>query len=425
MCGEGIYTYMRWTWALVTWAFHGPWTSYLFVSAALLHTLFLRFILEENIMASDLLAAHGTMGQRARVHKFLQDGDQAVTRKTPEVLKCNYGPEVDLVYSKYAIRFPELVENGSSSRRSQPDNDLLQAGDTSLRLNEAKTKIIIGASGAIPALINLLENERTRGKKDAATTLFNLRDSDNLACISKLCTVIPLMELAKNGSERAQRKAKSLLEHLQRAQQVQHLHQNSVTLVHGLMRDLRGIAMATTCRRTYGLLFDWLYLYHMPILLKGISHWADTPMVNHVMSQWKSMFMESYELSFDPRPDIRHNSLHLINGVGEFLIGNNGLKCLCPLRKQLSYFSFVYLQKNRFLNWQHQLCKNPKPNPDIKPLFVDHSCGQSQPNGARATSLINNPLMGVVPKLPTGFPPLGAHGTFQATPTTLRSSLVG
>ncbi|GJZ17326.1 hypothetical protein Tco_0553449 [Tanacetum coccineum] len=29
MCGEGIYTYMRWTWTLVTWAFHGPWTSYL------------------------------------------------------------------------------------------------------------------------------------------------------------------------------------------------------------------------------------------------------------------------------------------------------------------------------------------------------------------------------------------------------------
>ncbi|GKF16905.1 hypothetical protein Tco_0061823 [Tanacetum coccineum] len=26
MCGEGIYTYIRWTWALVTWAFHGPWT---------------------------------------------------------------------------------------------------------------------------------------------------------------------------------------------------------------------------------------------------------------------------------------------------------------------------------------------------------------------------------------------------------------
>lgn len=59
------------------------------------------------------------------------------------------------------------------------------------------------------------------------------------------------------------------------------------------------------------------------------------------------------------------------------------------------------------LNWQHQLCKNPRPNPDIKTLFVDHSCGQ--PNGARAPSPANNPLLGSVPK-PGGFPPLGAHG---------------
>ncbi|CAA0819772.1 Protein TOPLESS, partial [Striga hermonthica] len=27
------------------------------------------------------------------------------------------------------------------------------------------------------------------------------------------------------------------------------------------------------------------------------------------------------------------------------------------------------------LNWQHQLCKTPRPNPDIKTFFVDHSCG--------------------------------------------------
>jgi hypothetical protein len=59
------------------------------------------------------------------------------------------------------------------------------------------------------------------------------------------------------------------------------------------------------------------------------------------------------------------------------------------------------------LNWQHQLCKNPRPNPDIKTLFVDHSCGQ--PNGARAPSPANNPLLGSMPK-PGGFPPLGAHG---------------
>ena len=71
----------------------------------------------------------------------------------------------------------------------------------------------------------------------------------------------------------------------------------------GLMRDLRGIAMATNrlvlvlflsfklrkaiktdlfvflSRRTYGLLFDWLYPIHMPLLLKGVSHWTDSPEV--------------------------------------------------------------------------------------------------------------------------------------------------
>ncbi|KAC9488809.1 hypothetical protein E3N88_45745 [Mikania micrantha] len=79
---------------------------------------------------------------------------------------------------------------------------------------------------------------------------------------------------------------------------------------------------------------------------------------------------------------------------------------------------------NQSLNWQHQLCKNPKPNPDIKTLFVDHSCGQSQPNGARAPSPVSNPLMGAVPK-PAGFPPLGAHGPFQPAPATLPTSLAG
>ncbi|KAJ8773998.1 hypothetical protein K2173_009429 [Erythroxylum novogranatense] len=68
---------------------------------------------------------------------------------------------------------------------------------------------------------------------------------------------------------------------------------------------------------------------------------------------------------------------------------------------------------NQSLNWQHQLCKNPRPNPDIKTLFVDHSCGQ--PNGARAPSPANNPLLGPLQKT-GGFPPLGAHGPFQPAP---------
>ncbi|CAK7345436.1 unnamed protein product [Dovyalis caffra] len=76
---------------------------------------------------------------------------------------------------------------------------------------------------------------------------------------------------------------------------------------------------------------------------------------------------------------------------------------------------------NQSLNWQHQLCKNPRPNPDIKTLFVDHSCGQ--PNGARAPSPVTNSLMGAVPKA-GGFPPITGHGPFQPTPA-IPSSLAG
>jgi len=75
---------------------------------------------------------------------------------------------------------------------------------------------------------------------------------------------------------------------------------------------------------------------------------------------------------------------------------------------------------NQSLNWQHQLCKNPRPNPDIKTLFVDHSCGQQ--NGAHVPPPINNPLLGTMPK-PGGFPPLGAHGPFQ--PTGVPAPLAG
>lgn len=71
------------------------------------------------------------------------------------------------------------------------------------------------------------------------------------------------------------------------------------------------------------------------------------------------------------------------------------------------WWKLISFHVNVSLNWQHQLCKNPRPNPDIKTLFVDHSCGQ--PNGARAPSPANNPLLGSLPKA-GGFPPLGAHG---------------
>ncbi|CAN6486440.1 unnamed protein product [Victoria cruziana] len=65
---------------------------------------------------------------------------------------------------------------------------------------------------------------------------------------------------------------------------------------------------------------------------------------------------------------------------------------------------------NQSLNWQHQLCKNPRPNPDIKTLFVDHSC--SPTNGTRAPPPANSPLVGAIPKAGT-FPAISAHNPFQ------------
>ncbi|CAL5402166.1 unnamed protein product [Camellia sinensis] len=59
---------------------------------------------------------------------------------------------------------------------------------------------------------------------------------------------------------------------------------------------------------------------------------------------------------------------------------------------------------NQSLNWQHQLCKNPRPNPDIKTLFTDHTC--TPPNGALAPTLVNLPPA----SKPTAYTSLGVHG---------------
>ncbi|CAL9073806.1 unnamed protein product [Musa hybrid cultivar] len=78
---------------------------------------------------------------------------------------------------------------------------------------------------------------------------------------------------------------------------------------------------------------------------------------------------------------------------------------------------------NQSLNWQHQLCKNPRPNPDIKTLFTDHSCAASA-NGARAPPPTNGPLVGAIPKS-GGFPPMGAHSPFQPVVSPPASAIAG
>ncbi|KAJ7552606.1 hypothetical protein O6H91_06G061400 [Diphasiastrum complanatum] len=77
---------------------------------------------------------------------------------------------------------------------------------------------------------------------------------------------------------------------------------------------------------------------------------------------------------------------------------------------------------NQSLNWQHQLCKNPRPNPDIKTLFIDHSCGS--PTGGRAPTPSNGPLVAGLPKS-GAFPPLGIHGPFQPAAPPTASALAG
>ncbi|KAL8120756.1 U-box domain-containing protein 11-like [Apium graveolens] len=83
---------------------------------------------------------------------------------------------------------------------------------------EAKAAIV--QASTIPALIDLLRTGLPRNKEHAAAILLSLckRDNGNLACISRLGAVIPLTELVKSGTERAKRKATSLLEHLQAKQ---------------------------------------------------------------------------------------------------------------------------------------------------------------------------------------------------------------
>lgn len=92
----------------------------------------------------------------------------------------------------------------------------------SVLANHQEAKVTIVKAGTIPVLIDLLRTGLPRNKENATAILLALckRDTENLACISRLGAVIPLTELTRNGTERAKRKASSLLEHLRKLQQL-------------------------------------------------------------------------------------------------------------------------------------------------------------------------------------------------------------
>ncbi|KAM4126937.1 hypothetical protein ACJW30_02G052200 [Castanea mollissima] len=73
---------------------------------------------------------------------------------------------------------------------------------------------------------------------------------------------------------------------------------------------------------------------------------------------------------------------------------------------------------NQSLNWQHQLCKNPRPNPDIKTLFTDHAC--SPQNGARAPTPVTLPVAAIAK--PSTYVPLGVHGAFPPAAASANAS---
>ncbi|KAG6701327.1 hypothetical protein I3842_08G159800 [Carya illinoinensis] len=75
---------------------------------------------------------------------------------------------------------------------------------------------------------------------------------------------------------------------------------------------------------------------------------------------------------------------------------------------------------NQSLNWQHQLCKNPRPNPDIKTLFTDHNC--TPPNGPLAPTPVNLPVAAVAK--PAAYTPLGAHGPFPPTAVAANANVL-
>ncbi|KAJ7976521.1 putative Exportin-7 [Quillaja saponaria] len=107
----------------------------------------------------------------------------------------------------------------------------------------------------------------------------------------------------------------------------------------GLMRDLRGIAMATNSRRTYGFLFDWLYPAHMPLLLRGIAHWTDTPEVAIPLLKFVAELVhnKSQRLTFDTSSP---NGILLFREVSKLIVAYGSGVLSLPNRTDIYTFKY-------------------------------------------------------------------------------------
>ncbi|XP_066369486.1 uncharacterized protein [Miscanthus floridulus] len=97
----------------------------------------------------------------------------------------------------------------------------------------------------------------------------------------------------------------------------------------GWMRDLRGIAMATNSRKTYGLLFDWLYPSRMPLLLRAISLCTDEPEVTTPLLKFMYEFVlnKAQRLTFDSSSP---NGILLFREVSKIVVAYGSRILLLP-----------------------------------------------------------------------------------------------
>ncbi|GMH18647.1 hypothetical protein Nepgr_020488 [Nepenthes gracilis] len=107
----------------------------------------------------------------------------------------------------------------------------------------------------------------------------------------------------------------------------------------GLMRDLRGITMATNSRRTYGFLFDWLYPAHMPLLLKATALCADTPEVTTPLLKFMAEFVlnKSQRLTFDSSSP---NGILLFREVSKLIVAYGSR--ILSLPSQADIYTYKY-----------------------------------------------------------------------------------
>ncbi|KAL6753879.1 armadillo-type protein [Haematococcus lacustris] len=87
----------------------------------------------------------------------------------------------------------------------------------------------------------------------------------------------------------------------------------------GLFRDLRGIAAATNSRRTYNLLFDWMYPAHFPTIIKCLEAWADVPAVTTPLLKFMAEFVfnKTTRLAFEPSSP---NGILLFREVSKMIV---------------------------------------------------------------------------------------------------------